>query len=136
VRSRGLVVRRRSRTIWRSFARCSTRRRIVPGQPGLVCSGVHGRGAQPAVLVGVELSPLDDPEVPVHAIGVERDYRGRGVGGLLIDALIAEARASGVTAITLTTGLFNDAAVRRYRRRGFAEPFHRGDGVQMRLALD
>jgi ribosomal protein S18 acetylase RimI-like enzyme len=58
------------------------------------------------------------------------------VGGLLIDALIAEAGASGVTAITLTTGLFNDAAVRRYRRRGFAETFRRGDGVQIRLALD
>jgi GNAT superfamily N-acetyltransferase len=56
--------------------------------------------------------------------------------GLLMDALIAEARASGVTAITLRTGLFNDAAVRLYRRRGFAEPFSRGDGVQMRLALD
>jgi hypothetical protein len=51
-------------------------------------------------------------------------------------ALIAEARASGVTAITLTTGLFNDAVVRLYRRRGFAEPFRRGDGVEMRLALD
>jgi hypothetical protein len=53
-----------------------------------------------------------------------------------MDALIAEARASGVTAIALTTGLFNDAAVRLYRPRGFADPFRRGDGVQMRLAPD
>jgi GNAT superfamily N-acetyltransferase len=46
-------------------------------------------------LAGVELPPIDDPDVPVLAIGVERDYRGRGVGGLLMDALIAEARVKG-----------------------------------------
>lgn len=82
-----------------------------------------------------ELSPIDDPDVPVLAIGVERDYRGRGVGGLLMDALIEEARASDVPAISLTTGLFNEAAIRLYRRRGFAEVLRRGEGVQMRLDL-
>jgi len=87
-------------------------------------------------LAGEELSPIDDPEVPVLAIGVERDYRGRGVGGLLMDALIAEARVKGVRAISLTTGLFNDAAVRLYRRRGFEEVLRRGDGVQMHLVLE
>lgn len=44
---------------------------------------------------GEELSPIDDEDVPVLAIGVERDHRGRGVGGLLMDALIQRARASG-----------------------------------------
>ena len=84
---------------------------------------------------GEELSPIDDEKVPVLAIGVERDYRGRGVGGLLMDALIEQARASDVRAISLTTGLFNDAAVRLYRRRGFAEVLRRGDGVKMVLVL-
>ena len=86
--------------------------------------------------VGEELSPTDDPEVPVLATGVERDYRGRGVGGLLMDALIEQARARGVRAISLTTGLFNDAAVRLYRRRGFAEVLRRGEGVTMVVVLD
>jgi ribosomal protein S18 acetylase RimI-like enzyme len=85
---------------------------------------------------GEELSAIDDPEVPVLAIAVERDYRGCGVGGLLMDALIEHARASGVRAISLTTGLFNDAAVRLYLSRGFAEVSRRGEGVQMRLTLD
>jgi ribosomal protein S18 acetylase RimI-like enzyme len=85
---------------------------------------------------GEELSPIDDEEVPVLAIGVERDYRGRGVGGLLMDALIEQARASGGRSISLTTGLFNDAAMRLYRRRGFAEVLRRGEGVKMVLVLD
>jgi ribosomal protein S18 acetylase RimI-like enzyme len=65
----------------------------------------------------------------------KRDYRGRGVGGLLMGALIEQARASGVRAISLTTGPFNAAVVRLYRRRGFAEVLRRGDGVKMVLVL-
>src|SRR5262245_35239164 len=85
---------------------------------------------------GEELGPIDDEDVPVLAIGVEQDYRGCGVGGRLMDGLIEQARASGVHAIALTTGLFNDAAVRLYRRRGFVEVLRRGDGVKMVLNLD
>jgi ribosomal protein S18 acetylase RimI-like enzyme len=87
-------------------------------------------------LAGAELSPIDDPDVPVLAIGVELHHRGRGVGGLLMDALIAEARAKGVRSISLTTGLFNEPAVRLYRRCGFEEVLRRGDGVQMHLLLE
>jgi ribosomal protein S18 acetylase RimI-like enzyme len=85
---------------------------------------------------GEELSPIDDEGVPVLAIGVEHDYRGRGVGGLLMDALIEQARASGVRTISLTTGLFNQAAVRLYSGRGFVEVLRRGEGVKMVLVLD
>jgi ribosomal protein S18 acetylase RimI-like enzyme len=85
---------------------------------------------------GEELSPIDDDDVPVLAIGVELDYRGRGVGGRLMDALIEQARATGVRAISLTTGLFNHAALRLYRRRGFVEVLRRGEGVKMVLVLD
>jgi GNAT superfamily N-acetyltransferase len=83
-----------------------------------------------------ELSAIDDEGVPVLAIGVERDYRGRGVGGLRMDALIEQARATGDRAISLTTGLFNHVALRLYRRRGFVEVLRRGEGVKMVLVLD
>lgn len=83
-----------------------------------------------------ELSPIDHPDVPVLAIGVEAGYRGRGIGGLLLDALIEQARGDGVRALSLTTGLFNEAALRLYRRRGFTEVSRRGEGVHMRLVLD
>jgi ribosomal protein S18 acetylase RimI-like enzyme len=85
---------------------------------------------------GDELSPIDDPDVPVLAIGVEADYRGRGVGGLLMDALIEQARRNGYRAMSLTTGVFNEAALHLYRRRGFAEVSAAGEGVQMRVVLD
>ncbi len=85
---------------------------------------------------GDELSPIDDPEVPVLAIGVEASHRGRGIGGLLLDALIERERAEGVPAIDLTTGLFNEVALRLYRGRGFAEVSRWGEGVQMRVDLD
>ena len=85
---------------------------------------------------GHELGPFDDPDVPVLAIGVVRDHRGRGVGGALMDALIVEARRSGVSKIALSTGLFNEAALRLYRRYGFNEVARRGDGVRMVAVLD
>ena len=53
-----------------------------------------------------------------------------------MDALIAQARASGVRAISLTTGLFNHAAVRLYHRRGFVQVLRRGEGMKMVLVLD
>jgi hypothetical protein len=40
-----------------------------------------------------------------------------------------------VRAISLTTGLFNEAALRLYEAHGFTEVFRHGDGVQMRLDL-
>jgi ribosomal protein S18 acetylase RimI-like enzyme len=84
---------------------------------------------------GHELSPLDEPGVPVLAIGVVREHRGRGVGGLLMDALINEAHRSGVAKIALSTGLFNEAALRLYRRHGFKEVARRDDGVRMLAVL-
>ena len=57
-----------------------------------------------------------------HVIGmmVRADQRGHGVGRLLIDACIAEARrAAGVEMLTLTVTASNAGAVRLYERAGF-----------------
>jgi ribosomal protein S18 acetylase RimI-like enzyme len=85
---------------------------------------------------GAELSPNDDPEVPVLAIAVDRDHRGQGVGRELMRALIQQAKRQGIRAIDLVTDLFNDPALRLYRANGFEETFRRGDSVRMRSALD
>jgi GNAT superfamily N-acetyltransferase len=76
----------RNRRFWSGWMR--------EGDLGVVAEddGIQIGAAWIRSLAGDELSPIDDPEVPVLAIGVERDYRGSGVGGLLMDALIAEAR--------------------------------------------
>jgi GNAT superfamily N-acetyltransferase len=58
--------------------------------------------------------------------------RGRGVGGRLLEAAIAHARAAGCRRLTLLTDADNAGAQRFYRRRGFvASPM-----LPFRLALD
>jgi ribosomal protein S18 acetylase RimI-like enzyme len=57
-----------------------------------------------------------------HVVGmmVRADQRGRGVGRLLVDACITEARrAVGVEMLTLTVTASNLGAVRLYERAGF-----------------
>jgi len=57
-----------------------------------------------------------------HVIGmmVRSDERGRGVGRLLVDACIAEARRGvGIEMLTLTVTATNAGAVRLYERTGF-----------------
>ncbi len=82
-----------------------------------------------------ELLPADDPDIPVLAIAVEAGHRGRGVGHALLGELLRAARACGVAEINLTTGLFNEAALRLYRAHGFQEVYRRGDAVKMRASL-
>ena len=83
-----------------------------------------------------ELRPLDDPAVPVLAIGVESEYRGRGIGGRLMTALLDRARNAGTRAIDLDTGSFNEAAVKLYHSHGFVDTGYHGDGIRMRISLD
>ncbi len=52
---------------------------------------------------------------------VERAWRGRGVGGRLLDALVARARALGYHKLVLAAFPFNEGGMRAYRRAGFRE---------------
>ena len=57
-----------------------------------------------------------------HIVGmmVRTDQRGSGIGRLLIDACVAEARrGAGVEMLTLTVTASNAGAVRLYERAGF-----------------
>ncbi len=57
-----------------------------------------------------------------HVVGmmVRADARGAGIGALLLEACIAEARHAGLEMLTLTVTAENAAAVRLYERHGFA----------------
>ena len=55
------------------------------------------------------------------SVYVERAARGSGVGGSLLEALIAEARRLGYHKLVLAAFPFNDAGMRLYRRFGFRE---------------
>lgn len=92
---------------------------------------------------GDELSPIDDSEIPVLAIAVERDYRGVGVGHALLRELITGAIDAGYVAIDLTAGVFNRVALHLYATHGFEEVGRLaprrpggGEGVHMRVRLD
>jgi ribosomal protein S18 acetylase RimI-like enzyme len=108
-----------------------------PGDIGMVAEdgGIPVGAAWIRAFSGEDLGPVDDPAVPVLAIGVAEGCRGRGVGGRLMNAVIAQARNSGVQAIDLTTGDFNEAAVRLYHSCGFQDTARFGDAVRMRLRL-
>ncbi len=56
----------------------------------------------------------------IVAVYVREPWRGRGVGGRLLDAAIAHARTLvGVEALYLSTAAGNEPALRTYRSRGF-----------------
>lgn len=73
-------------------------------------------------------------DVPELAIGVAEGGRGRGVGSALLAALIAEARAAGLPALSLGVATGNPAQ-RIYERLGFAVVASDDEGHVMRLEL-
>ncbi len=59
-------------------------------------------------------------ESGVTNLAVFPEYRGRGVGAALLDALIREAKARGAAFLTLEVRVSNAAARRLYARAGFS----------------
>jgi RimJ/RimL family protein N-acetyltransferase len=57
---------------------------------------------------------------------VARDWRGRGVGSALVAAAIEWGRDNGLHKLTLSVFPHNEAAIRLYRKFGFAE-----EGLQL-----
>jgi ribosomal protein S18 acetylase RimI-like enzyme len=57
----------------------------------------------------------------IESVVVATQARGQGIGGLLVDAGIEEARRRGVAKLGLRVLSNNPGALRLYRRRGFEE---------------
>ena len=60
-----------------------------------------------------------DSSTPEVAVGVVAEHRGRGVGGVLLPALMDAARDEGFGALSLSVRRENTFAVRLYERNGF-----------------
>ena len=59
------------------------------------------------------------PSLNVHDLAVQPEYRGRGVGRLLLEEVERRARARGSSKLTLEVHASNEGAMRLYRRFGF-----------------
>jgi tRNA(adenine34) deaminase len=114
-----------------------------PGDVGVVALDVGAAAAAPTgdVPVGAawaRVLPEDEAgygfvaaDIPELTIGVARGYRGRGIGGRLIDALVDALRDTGVAALSLSVEDGNDAR-HLYERKGF-EAVGRDDGADTML---
>lgn len=67
----------------------------------------------------VALTVLDESEI--LNIAVDPEFRGRGVGGLLLDAALGAVQARGAVAVFLEVRESNKAARKLYKSRGFDE---------------
>ena len=60
-------------------------------------------------------------QADVQTVAVTRTAQGRGIGALLLRALVAEAGRRGATSVLLEVRADNDAAAALYRRHGFEQ---------------
>lgn len=81
-------------------------------------------------LVGL-LGRALEQEAHVGSVGlsVDRDYRGRGIGTLLLERLLEWAPAHGVTRVEIEAFANNPRALRLYERVGFVREGVRRDAV-------
>jgi DNA-binding MarR family transcriptional regulator/N-acetylglutamate synthase-like GNAT family acetyltransferase len=101
--------------------------------PAREAGWVADRGG--AVLGSIFLMKSDDPAVgKLRLLYVEPQTRGEGLGGRLVDAVIARAREIGYSALNLWTNDILTAARRIYIARGFQlieEAPHRSFGADL-----
>ena len=69
----------------------------------------------------IALRKLDDKSCEIKRLYVRNTYRGNGIGNVLTDTLIDDARQIGYQHILLDTFPFLDRAVHMYQTRGFQE---------------
>ncbi|WP_372595611.1 ribosomal protein S18-alanine N-acetyltransferase [Actinotalea sp.] len=96
-----------------------------PGAPARRSPGPVGAPPEPArsprrTLVGYAGSAFDGEVVEVMTIGVAPHAQRQGLGKVLLDALVSQARTVGAQAVLLEVRVDNDPAIALYERTGFA----------------
>jgi ribosomal-protein-alanine acetyltransferase len=71
--------------------------------------------------IGFLVASVAAPEAELETIAVAAEGRRRGVGSLLLGALLEALRRAQVTELRLEVRASNQAALRFYRAQGFAE---------------
>jgi len=88
--------------------------RLVLAVPKVVETLRHVGGAAPDPAAGCA-----GAEAELLAVAVDPAWRGRNVGGLLVDAFLAECARRGLRRTRVVVGKANGPAVAVYRRAGF-----------------
>lgn len=114
------------------------------GRDGDVAVVAAERTGRPLGAAWFRLFPEDDSgygfvaeDIPEVTIGVIEDARGRGIGSMLMEAILKAARDEGHRALSLSVEAESDA-VRLYERFGFKEKGQsrqRGSSKTMLLKL-
>ena len=60
-------------------------------------------------------------EADINNIAVKKEYRGMGFGKMLMNALIEDAKAQNIRAMTLEVRVSNQSAISLYKKLGFKE---------------
>lgn len=80
--------------------------------------------------------PSSRSPFPMVGIGVSDSFQGRRLGGVLMDALSAEAKHRGLPGLRLTVYKENERGVRLYASRGYRIAGEQGKQHVMDLVLD
>jgi len=75
----------------------------------------------PAGLAWGRIADEEPDAAHIYSVWIAPEHRDRGLGRVLIQAVIDWARTRGVRVVRLDVTVGNDAAVRFYRRFGFVE---------------
>jgi ribosomal protein S18 acetylase RimI-like enzyme len=84
-----------------------------------------------AEVQGYDYLSLRGPAAVLHDIIVDPPYRGRGIGGSLLNAVLANLKERGVPRVVLSSAEGNQAAQRLFVRMGFRRTM-----VEMTRELD
>lgn len=80
---------------------------------------------------GFDYMALRGPAGALYDIVVDPDYRGRGIGRMLLDATISALKERGEPRVLLSTAEQNETAQRLFARAGFRRTM-----IEMTLTLD
>lgn len=81
------------------------------------------------------LRKYSEEEIEVKRVFVREAYRGRNIGGVILEGLLMQAQKMGFRKVILETGEFLDRSVRLYRRFGFRKIENYGAYAQMKESL-
>ena len=62
----------------------------------------------------------DDGECVIGLVAVDEGFRGRGIGSRLLESVDQWCQLNGINSVRVATQGFNDAAIRLYKRSGYA----------------